>query len=67
MRYAIILAVSEQVEVVRGRPGTSEAALDSVELALGRALPASLRAVYRIHDGQAYDVHTPPLHGLFGW
>ena len=50
-----------------GRPGTSEVALDAVEQRLGRGLPASLRAIYRIHDGQSYDALTQPLHGLFGW
>ena len=34
---------------------------------LGQTLPAALRAMYRIHDGQTYDASTPPLHGLFGW
>ena len=53
--------------VRHGRPGASEAALDEVEERIGQTLPAALRALYRIHDGQTYDASTPPLHGLFGW
>lgn len=61
------------------RPGATEAQLDEAEEALGVRLPLSVRALYRIHDGQ----HLPAdaaadttgecrldvpstLHGMFG-
>lgn len=34
-------------------PGASEAGIDAFERALGRSLPASVRALYRWHDGSA--------------
>ncbi|KAK9811705.1 hypothetical protein WJX72_008721 [[Myrmecia] bisecta] len=60
------------------RPGTSEDALEAAEERLGVALPAALRALYRVQDGQGLEYegdafgladmpfHPSMLHGLFG-
>ncbi len=59
------------------RSGASEEALDHAERELGVALPPTLRALYRVHNGQQLEfdllmdahrtfMHKSLFHGLFG-
>jgi SMI1 / KNR4 family (SUKH-1) len=74
-------AVTERLRSIAHacRPGASEAQLDAAEAALGVALPAAVRAMYRVHDGQELpadgvadttgecQLDSPSmLHGVFG-
>ncbi|MGE8468367.1 MAG: SMI1/KNR4 family protein [Pseudomonas putida] len=45
-------------------PGCSEAAITEFEREVGRALPESLKDLYRLHDGQKGAVNAGPFYGL---
>ena len=55
-------ALAAHVPAVALRPGATDAAIDALEAEIGQKLPESLRAIYRLHDGQG-DRDTLP--GLF--
>ena len=45
-------------------PGCTEAAIAEFECEVGRSFPASLKDLYRAHDGQAGTANTGPFYGL---
>ena len=45
-------------------PGCSEASITEFECQIGRALPESLKNLYRWHDGQKGAVNSGPFFGL---
>ncbi|MEU5210110.1 SMI1/KNR4 family protein [Streptomyces sp. NPDC020742] len=61
-RRAAILGRSEQLP-----PPASAAALDEAERRIGRPLPADLRALYRIADGDTIGHESPCLLGDMIW
>ncbi|MET8542486.1 SMI1/KNR4 family protein [Kitasatospora sp. NPDC004799] len=48
-------------------PAASDAGIEAVERSLGHALPADLRALYRIADGDEVDGRSGHLVGGYGW
>nr|BFD93877.1 hypothetical protein KitaXyl93_52370 [Kitasatospora sp. Xyl93] len=61
-RRAAVLGRPDQLP-----PAASDAGIEAVERRLGHALPADLRALYRIADGDRVDGRHGHLVGGYGW